>query len=198
MNPTELWLCEKVYRTGAGGYWQAMMVFFLVLLVAGMTAYIIVAGRINLAEHPLYVAMPGALCLPVALFALSAFLRERNSKVGICYGGVLVQDWLGRREFVAWENIAALIQLTTWGSGLAPSRRHRLAMRVIGDRGRVSTLRLAYVTPGSAPQVYDEWAGLRDEIIKRRNLLFDPDESVGHEIEPENKGAWTSERRVWK
>ncbi len=189
--------CYKVYHTGKGGclevvFYVAPLALISALLVSAIWGHLnSLASRAGPTANPFSLCFWGAVCGLLAFGAVQAVLKRRNLKLGICGDGLLLQNWFGRRRFVRWQDIVAVIWEIHYGKY---DSNYRLVIEVAEGRDSTSGIRLA---PWSLPldfTPYVEAVELKDKIIELRKFTevetHSRTEGVGksrHEVE---QGIW--------
>ncbi|MFP3902997.1 MAG: DUF6585 family protein [Armatimonadota bacterium] len=154
--------CDTVYRTGAGGYWRATVA----VMLAGVTIFgiiLLLSGETTMDHMLIALLFLAPLVLFLMLYALVSILVNRNSMVGTCDAGIVVQSWTGYRRFIRWDDITALVQLTTWG---VLNNRHRLLVQA-GEDTPLLRVRISGSRQGAEAESLGEWLQLRKELIDR-------------------------------
>ena len=163
---------RKVYRTGGGGYAEAIWptlaaTLWLVLLLSKGRAF----------DTTSFIVFVVLVPILTYAYALSCFLRERNARVALSDEGLAVRNWRNVARFIPWESISGAI----W----ADSMGIRLYLELDGPDGRRRLFKLAYTR--LIPEPLER---LRDEIVARQGLS---------EVTPTKwERVFHRERTIWR
>ncbi|MFO7947872.1 MAG: hypothetical protein R6V19_13795 [Armatimonadota bacterium] len=182
--------CDTVYRTGSGGYWRALAA----LLLAGVSTVglvILLSGETTMDHMLIALLFLGPFVLFLVLYALVSFMVNRNSLVGTCDDGILVQSWTGHRRFIKWEDITALVQMTTWGVW---NNRHRLLVQT-GKDSPLLRVRIGGSRQGAEAESLGEWRQLREALIERCDFQQVSERKMAKEFG--EKSETIIDRKMW-
>ena len=179
---------EQVYRTGKGGYLEAIApgvgAILLVTLgvwvgvwvgIHGSLTKLSVGEAVDLAIGGIPVVYLLALIYLIRVAVIS-FMRGRNCAVIVGQAGLTMRDWRARETFVPWARVTGVV----W-SGI---RRFALSLEILDELGARHRERLT----GWYWEAAGQMQKLRDEIIRKRGFV--------EVVEPDSgfRGTW----RKWR
>lgn len=182
--------CERVYRTGSGGYWRAGAAIVIAAVVIVAAAHFL-SGEITMDRMLIAFFFLVPLVLFLVLYAIVSFMVDRNSRAGTCAEGIHVINWTGYRRFIPWSDISAVAQTTTWGIW---NNRHRLMVQT-GSGSPLIRVRISGSRQGAAAESLAEWTDLRDRIIDRCDFEELSEKQITDELG--EKPATVIERKMW-